>query len=50
MTIMSRFELTSYEQVDAMYSYINSMVEDFLKQGSNYNNIAFGSLIQKAMN
>ena len=33
-----------------MYSYIDSMVRDFLKQGSTYNNIAFGSLMQKAMN
>ena len=33
-----------------MYSYLDDMVTHFLLQGSSYNNIAFGSLMQKAMN
>ena len=48
--ILRRFELTSRDQVDAMYAYLDSMVANFLLQGSSYNNVAFGSLMQKAMN
>ena len=33
-----------------MYSYLNSMVAKFLSQGSDYTNIALGSLVQKSLN
>ena len=33
-----------------MHDYLDDMVVNFLLQGSSYNNVAFGSLMQKAMN
>ena len=48
--IMSRFKLSSIEQVDAFYDYIEYAVKKFFRQDSDYNNIAMGSLMQKSMN
>ena len=47
---MNRFKLSSIEQVDAFYDYIEYAVKKFFRQDSDYNNIAMGSLMQKSMN
>ena len=43
--IMNRFKLSSIEQVDAFYDYIEYAVKKFFRQDSDYNNIAMGSLM-----
>ena len=43
--IIERFKLSSDAQVVAFYNYIEYSVWNFLKQKSDYNNIAMGSLM-----
>ena len=46
---MERFNLSSTEQVDAIYDYLYYQVENFLKMGdpelSDYSTVAFGALM-----
>ena len=48
--IKKRFALNSDTQVDAMYSYLIDATVIFLQQECSYETVAYGSLLQKAMN
>ena len=48
--IKGLFHLDSRAQIDALHDYLDDMITDFLTQGSTYDNIVFGSLMQKALN
>ena len=48
--IKKRFALNSNMQVDAMYDYLIDATVIFLQQDCNYESVAYGSLLQKAMN
>ena len=48
--IMLRFELTNETQIKFLFCYIDHMIDAFLSQGSDYKNIALGSLMQKSIN
>ena len=48
--IKKRFALNSNMQVDAMYDYLIDATVVFLQQDCTYESVAYGSLLQKAMN
>ena len=48
--IKLRFEMTNQTQISFVYAYIEHMIDSFLSQGSDYQNIALGTLMQKSIN
>ena len=48
--LMLRFEFSNHTQIPFMYQYIEHIIDAFLSQGSDYKNIALGSLMQKSLN
>ena len=43
--IQLRFDLGSVAQIDFVYAYLESMIDDFLSQGTDYTNVALGTLV-----
>jgi len=43
--IMLRFDLASAVQADLLYEYLEKMIEQFLSQGTDYTNVALGTLV-----
>ena len=48
--LMLRFEFSNHTQIPFMYQYIEHIIDAFLSQGSDYKNIALGTLMQKSIN
>ena len=48
--IILRFGLKNQTQIPFLYGYIEHMIDAFLSQGSDYKNIALGSLMQRSIN
>ena len=43
--IQLRFDLGSVAQIDFVYAYLESMIDNFLSQGTDYTNVALGTLV-----